>query len=203
MLQYVQEISYNATFPSEISVKGCATMNVNYLGKKTAVKDQFKNYAEKKLKKLEKFFDDDPDVNVIVTNNNEEDTVEVTIKSHGMFFRAERTSKDRFTSIDLVADALIKQIVRNKARIEKGFKNMVIPTPEEAGLVPGADTNDADVLVKTKKFYVRVMDPEEAILQMNMLGHEFFMFRNNEDGEINVVYRRKDGNYGLLEPIKE
>ena len=94
-------------------------MTVNYIGKKTVIRDSFKEYAEKRLKKLGKFFDDDPVVNIIVTNHNEDETVEVTIQSHGMFFRAERTSDDRQTSLDLVLDVLQKQIVRNKERLEK------------------------------------------------------------------------------------
>ena len=94
-------------------------MTVNYIGKKTVIRDSFKEYAEKRLKKLGKFFDDDPVVNIIVTNHNEDETVEVTIQSHGMFFRAERTSDDRQTSLDLVLDVLQKQIVRNKERLDR------------------------------------------------------------------------------------
>ncbi|MEG2074241.1 MAG: sigma 54 modulation/S30EA ribosomal C-terminal domain-containing protein, partial [Angelakisella sp.] len=88
---------------------------------------------------------------------------------------------------------------RNKTRLEKKFHDRSFPELLESYL-PDEPTDD-DVLVKTKKFHVGVMEVEEAILQMNMLDHEFFMFRNGDSGEINVVYRRKDGNYGLLEPI--
>lgn len=175
-------------------------MNITYLGRKTTVKDSFKGYAEKRLKRLEKFFGDDPTVTVVVTNQGEEETVEVTIKSRGMVFRGEKTSKDRQVSLDLVADALASQIVRNKNRLERRLKAPV-PMPEE--IAPTEAEHDADALVKTKKFAVGVMDVEEAILQMNLLGHEFFMFRNGDSGEINVVYRRKDGNYGLLEPVHD
>lgn len=174
-------------------------MNINYIGKKTVIKDSFKEYAAKRLKKLEKFFDDDPTVNIIVTNENEIETVEVTVKSRGMFFRAERDSNDRLTSLDLAVDVLTQQIVRNKNRLEKRFKGAELPLLEE----PDHEAYTPDVLVKTKKFAVGVMDVEEAILQMNMLGHEFFMFRNGDTGEINVVYRRRDDNYGLLEPMPD
>ena len=175
-------------------------MTINYIGKKTTIRDTFKEYAEKRMKKLGKFFDDDPAVTVIVTNNNEDETVEVTIKSHGMFFRAEKTTKDRLTSLDNVTEILAKQIVRNKNRLEKRLKSPFDFTAleEQANLaaLPEAE------LVKTKKFAVATMDAEEAILEMNMLGHEFYMFRSAESGEINVIYRRKDGNYGLLEPLE-
>lgn len=174
-------------------------MNITYLGRKTTIKDSFKEYAAKRLKRLDKFFDDAPDVMIVVTNEGEEETVEVTIKSRGMFFRGEKTSKDRQISLDLVADVLTSQIVRNKNRLERRLKAPV-PMPED---IAPMDDAGPDALVKTKKFPVAVMDVEEAILQMNLLGHEFFMFRNGDSGEINVVYRRKDGNYGLLEPVQD
>lgn len=179
-------------------------MTVNYIGKKTVIRDSFKEYAEKRLKKLGKFFDDDPVVNIIVTNHNEDETVEVTIQSHGMFFRAERTSDDRQASLDLVLDVLQKQIVRNKERLEKRMKDTMdftafgpVEVLAEEQVLPAAE------LVKTKKFHVDTMDVEEAILQMDMLGHTFFLFRDPDSGEINVVYRRNDGNYGLLQPLAD
>ena len=177
-------------------------MTVNYIGKKTVIRDSFKEYAEKRLKKLGKFFDDDPVVNIIVSNHNEDEPVEVTIQSHGMFFRAERTSDDRQTSLDLVLDVLQKQIVRNKERLEKRLKSSMDFTAFDSydALEEAAPATE---LVKTKKFHVETMDAEEAILQMDMLGHTFFMFRSPETGEINVVYRRKDGNYGLLQPLDD
>ena len=179
-------------------------MTVNYIGKKTVIRDSFKEYAEKRLKKLGKFFDDDPVVNIIVTNHNEDETVEVTIQSHGMFFRAERTSDDRQASLDLVLDVLQKQIVRNKERLENRMKATMdftafgpVEVLAEEQVLPAAE------LVKTKKFHVDTMDVEEAILQMDMLGHTFFLFRDPDSGEINVVYRRNDGNYGLLQPLAD
>ena len=174
-------------------------MNITYLGRKTTIKDSFKEYAAKRLKRLEKFFDDDPNVMIVVTNEGDEETVEVTIKSRGMFVRGEKTSRDRQISLDLVADVLSSQIVRNKNRLERRLKT---PVPVIEELTGELEQEGPDTLVKTKKFPVAVMDVEEAILQMNLLGHEFFMFRNGETGEINVVYRRKDGNYGLLEPVQ-
>ena len=174
-------------------------MNITYLGRKTTIKDSFKEYAAKRLKRLEKFFDDDPNVMIVVTNEGDEETVEVTIKSRGMFFRGEKTSRDRQISLDLVADVLSSQIVRNKNRLERRLKT---PVPVIEELTGELEQEGPDTLVKTKKFPVAVMDVEEAILQMNLLGHEFFMFRNGDSGEVNVVYRRKDGNYGLLEPVQ-
>ena len=178
-------------------------MKVNYIGKKTVVKDSFKEYFEKKFIKLEKFFDDTEDVTVVVTNRNEDETVEVTIKSHGMFFRAEKTTDDRFASVDCVIDILTNQIVKNKTRLAKKNKNFDIKNSiKEFYDETIEDDEEEKILVKKKSFTVDVMDVEEAILQMNLLNHQFFMFRSDDTGEINVVYRRKDGNYGVIEPAK-
>lgn len=175
-------------------------MQLNYVGKKTTVRDSFKEMAEKKLQKLDKFFDDNPQVTVIVTNENEMETVEVTIKSRGIFFRAEKAGEDRQNALDQVVDVLHNQIVRNKSRLQKRYKGAAAPF---AQLPDEPKEEAAHTLVKTKRFPVGVMDTDEAILQMDLLGHSFFMFRNGETGEINVVYRRNDGNYGLLEPVAD
>ena len=124
-------------------------------------------------------------------------TVEITIKQRGMIYRAEETSLEMNEALDHVIAALGRQIRRNKTRLEKAKK--VDPNID----FPDAlyDEPDEEIhVVRTKSFYVKVMTPEEAILQMNMLGHQFFMFRDDSTGEINVVYRRKDGDYGLLVP---
>ncbi len=173
-------------------------MNVNYIGKKTTVKDNFKDYAEKRLSKLTKFFGNDVDITVVVTNYNETETVEVTLKSQGMFFRAEKSSDDRSVSLDLVTDVLFNQIVKNKTRLERKFRTDDASFFEDYS---ASEDDTPDEIVKTKKFDISVMNTEEAILQMNMLNHNFFMFRNGDTGEVNVVYKRKDNNYGVLEPI--
>lgn len=175
-------------------------MKINYIGKKTAVRDSFKKYTEKRLKKLDKFFNDDPVVTVIVTNNNEDETVEITIKSHGLFFRAEKTTIDRIASLDIVVDMLSKQIVKNKKRLLKQVKVPVNFQELEEEEIAVPETSE---LVKKKKFTVATMGVEEAILQMNLLNHHFFLFRNSKTDTLNVVYRREDGNYGLLEPLED
>lgn len=172
-------------------------MTINITARKTSVKDSFKERVEKKMSKLAKFFDDEAIASVVVTNEHDRETVEITIHSNGMVFRAEKTTADRLDSLEGVTDSLLKQITRNKAKLQKKFKS---PGIEKAfAAYEDAYTEEYHV-VRTKKFTLKPMDVEEAILQMNMVGHEFFMFRNSESGEINVVYRRNDGNYGLLEP---
>lgn len=175
-------------------------MKVNITARKTTVKDSFRDKVEKKLIKFSRFFDDDAVAAVVVSNEGERETVEVTINSRGMIFRSEKTTEDRFDSLEAVCDVLFKQIAKNKDKLvsrvrEKAFENLL---PED--WVDEAES--AYNIVKHKKFPVHPMSVEEAILQMNMLGHQFFMFENGDTGEINIVYSRHGNSYGLIEPIR-
>lgn len=174
-------------------------MKVNITARKTTVKDSFKEKVEKKLQKLDRFFDDEAAAAVVVSNERERETVEITINYNGMIFRSEKTTADRLDSLDAVCDILFKQIVKNKSKLvsrvrDKAFDDL---SAEDIG-----EAETAYNVVKHKKFPVNAMSVDEAILQMNMLGHEFFMFENSESGEINVVYSRHGGSYGLIEPIR-
>lgn len=173
-------------------------MNISITARKTTVKDSFKERTAKKLAKFDRFFDDEASAVVTVTNERERETVEVTIHSNGMIFRAEKTADDRLDALDGVVDVLFKQIVKNKTKLEsrvraKAFEDLA---PEDMA----SEEDEAYELVKRKKFVVRAMEVDEAILQMNMLGHSFFLFENPDSGELNIVYRRKGGDYGLIEP---
>ena len=152
------------------------------------------NYRTNKSRIDEQYYKklvDDAKAVVTVSNQNGRETVEVTISSGGMFFRAEKTTSDRLDSLEAVADALSRQIVRNKTKLERKFQSgKFLPDAEDVDVQPEENYG----IVRTKKFHVNQMDVQEAILQMNMLGHSFFLFRNPETGEINVVYRRNDGN---------
>lgn len=170
-------------------------MNISILSKNTAVRDLFRERCGKKLTKLDKFFDDDAKAVVTVNNQNGKETVEVTISAGGMFFRAERMTADRMDSLEAVIDALTKQIIHNKTKLERRFQTGKFQQSFDESIEP-----EQYGIVRTKKFHVNQMDVQEAILQMNMLGHSFFLFRNPDTDEINVVYRRNDENYGVLIP---
>jgi putative sigma-54 modulation protein len=172
-------------------------MTINIAAKGTTVREPFRVSLEKKLSKLDRFFDDSAVANVTVSNEGGRETVEVTIKVNSMFFRAEKTTADRLDSLDSVVDALFRQIVKNKTKLEKRLRKSAFAPGYEQDYV---GTEDTYRLVKSKKFNVKPMDVEEAILQMNLVGHNFYVFRNAESEEVCVVYRRNDGNYGLLEP---
>ncbi|WRS28230.1 ribosome-associated translation inhibitor RaiA [Oscillospiraceae bacterium MB08-C2-2] len=171
-------------------------MTVHITSRNTTIRDPFKKSLEKKLSKLDRFFEPDTAAYVTVTNEGSRETVEVTVRDSGMIFRAEKTTGDRLDSLDAVVDALFKQIVKNKTKLEKKMRKSAFVNDYEQDYV---GTEEDYKIVKTKHFNLKPMDVEEAILQMNLLGHSFFMFRNSTHGEISVVYKRQGGDYGLLE----
>jgi len=178
-------------------IKGVESMNIKLTARNTNVRDSFKESLDKKLSKLDRFFDDSVAAAVTIIHESGRETVEVTIKSGGMFYRAEKTSNDRLDSLDAVVDSLFRQIVKNKNKLEKRLRKTAFEPGYDDDFIGAQSTYE---VVKSKRFQVKPMDVEEAILQMNLIGHEFYMFRNLDGGEVCVVYKRKDGNYGLLEP---
>ena len=172
-------------------------MKVTIVGRKVNLRNNFKELAEKKLTKFDRIFDEDAEATVTVTVERNRQTVEITIKQRGMIYRAEETSLEMNEALDHVISALGRQIRRNKTRLERAKKvSQDIDFPDAL-----YDEADEEIQVaRVKHFRVEVMTPEEAILQMNMLGHQFFLFRDDASGEVNVVYRRKNGDYGLLVP---
>lgn len=175
-------------------------MNITITARKTSVRDSFKERISKKLNKLDRFFDEGASAIVTVTNEGDRETVEVTIQSHGMFYRAEKTTDDRLDSLEAVVDSLFRQIVKNKDKLGKRLRDSAF----DAGNVEEGEEAEQAFgeyeIARTKRFVMRPMNVEEAILQMNLVGHEFFVFMNADTSEINVVYKRHNGTYGVLEP---
>ena len=175
-------------------------MKYNIVGRKVNLRDNFKERVYKKLGKFEKIDSEDAEANVKVTLEKNRQTVEVTIYDNGMTYRAESTAPEMNDALDAVVDILGGQIRKNKAKLSKKLRADSIEQYF-------AEESDTDVLpeesytvVKTKNFVVKPLSVEEAILQMNMIGHEFFMFLNSATNQLCVVYKRKDNTYGLLEP---
>ena len=175
-------------------------MKITITSRKVNLKNNFKERVEKKLSKFNRIFGDDALANVTVTLEKNRQTVEVTIKHNGMVYRAENTASEMNDALDTVVDILSRQIRKNKTRLEKKIKSQSLYDylSEEQFSEP-EEESDYKVL-KSKQFPVKPMEVEEAILQMNLIGHQFYMFRNFDTNEINVVYKRKNGSYGLLEP---
>ena len=169
-------------------------MNTVFVARKMTLSDSFKERAEQKLKKLDKFFDD-VKAQVTVSSQKEMATVELTVWAGGMIFRAEARSIDKLDALNDAIDNLIRRIRKNKPRLQKKVKASAFELPEE----PIPEETDYDV-IRTKEVTLRPTHVDEAILQMNMLGHSFFVFLNAESGTVNVVYRRNDGGYGLIVP---
>lgn len=179
-------------------------MKYNIVGRKVNLRDNFKERVYKKLGKFEKIFGEDAEAVVTVTLEKNRQTVEVTIRDNGMLLRAESTAIEMNDALDSVVDILGGQIRKNKTKLSKRFKPDSISKYFDEGMTDSEEDysleEDDYRVVRTKTFSVKPLSIEEAILQMNMIGHEFFMFRNAKSGEINVVYKRKNGTYGLLEP---
>ncbi|MBE7063050.1 MAG: ribosome-associated translation inhibitor RaiA [Clostridia bacterium] len=170
-------------------------MKVNITGRKIDISAGIRSFTEKKLLKLDKFFDDAADAQVTLSVEKERQTAELTIYYGGFVYRAEDTSEDMYASIDRAIDLIERQIRKNKTRLEKKLRDGAFTAAPEM-----SDTEEKEFkIVKSKKHALKPMSPEEAILQMNLLGHEFFVFHNDETDKIDIVYKRKDGNYGLIE----
>lgn len=183
-------------------------MKFNIRGENIEVTGAMKEYVEKKIGKLERYFDETPttDVHVNLSVYNDEQRIEVTIPMTNLLLRGEVQHSDLYAAIDLVVDKLERQIRKYKTKVNRKTRQSGAPkhvfAEMERDLQTAVVEEDSDEfeIVRTKRFNLKPMDSEEAILQMDMLGHSFFVFNNVESGETNVVYRRKDGKYGLIEP---
>ena len=171
-------------------------MKVTITGRKINLRDSFKEYTQKKLQKVERFFGDDADAQVTVSLERDRKTVEVTVKNKGMLYRAEETALDPEDALDAVVDSLVRKIRKNKTRVEKRLRESAF---DELSVEDPIEEEEYEI-VRVKRFPVKPLDVEEAILQMNLSDHQFYMFRNIDTGDINVVYRRHNGDYGLIEP---
>ena len=178
-------------------------MKINIIGRKITVTDKIKDYAEKKLGKMDKFFKDEPEARIVIGTIKDNEYVEASIYASGMIYRAEVIDVDVITAMDKIVDVIERQIRKNKTRLEKKIKREAV---NDSVLLSGEDyTEGEDIsefkIVKKKRFAVKPMTAEEAVLQMNLLGHNFFVFKNAETEQMNVVYKRKDGNYAIIESI--
>lgn len=177
-------------------------MNIKYYGRFVDVTESLQNYAEKKIKKLEWFFGDEAEAQVKFTLERAgKNIVEITITHRGMLFRAEETSTDMYASVDKAVDKLQGQIRRHRTKLEKKADPAALEalTSDEESVPAWEETPDE--LVRVKRFVVKPMAVEDAIAQMDMLGHSFFVFVNAETSITSVVYRRSDGTVGMIEPI--
>lgn len=179
-------------------------MKFVFTDKKVNIPNYIHNYAEKKVGKLDRYFKEDATAAITFSIEKDRNQVEVTIRSSGTIFRVSESSSDMRASIDAAVASLERQFRKNKSRLEKrlrqGAFERTVDEAEVASFVPEGPEEGEYKIVRTKTFPIKPMTQEEAILQMNLLGHSFFAFKNEDaDGSFAVVYRRNDGGYGIIE----
>ncbi len=174
-------------------------MKITYTARKVNLRDNFKDRVEKKLSKFEKIFSENSEVNVVVTLEKNRQTVEITVRDNSMVYRAESTMAEMNDALDKVCDILMRQIRKNKTKLEKRIKSGSIDDFVMQNPQTDVTEDDDYIVVRKKQVIMKPISVDEAILEMNMVNHNFFMFINADTDEVNVVYKRADGNYGLLE----
>ena len=176
-------------------------MKYNIRGDKLEVTDAINSYVESKLDRLNKYFkDEDILANVLLRVRGNSQIIEVTIPTDKFILRSEEEDKDLYAAIDLVSDKLERQIRKNKTRLSRqNVDNKFKEFNFDYEMMDEEETSEDEVIVKRKNIEMKPMDEEEAILEMNLLGHEFFVYKDMHTNQICVLYKRKDGNYGLIE----
>ena len=187
-------------------------MKFTFTEKKVHISDELRAYAEKKIGKLDRFFRGESEAFVTFATERGKHIAEVTIKNGGMFYRVTENTSDMFASVDSSVAAIERQIRKHKTRLEKRLRDGVFAkeaapavTSDEAAGDDYEDEAEVDFkIVRSKMFPIKPMTPEEAVLQMNLLEHEFFVFKNQDHDDIySIVYKRKQGDYGLIETSDE
>ena len=175
-------------------------MKFNIHGKKLDVTESIKNYIEEKIGRLDKYFENPDNITatVLIKLRGNEQVVEATINANKFMLRAEESHKDLYASIDKVSDKIERQIRKNKTRMSKKVNKDLVKDFVLDFEVPEEEEND-NVIVKRKVIENKPMSEDEAILQMELIGHEFFAFKNVDTGDVNIIYKRKDGDYGIME----
>lgn len=172
-------------------------MKTNIYLRKVELGKEKKDMLIKKIDKLGKFFDEEASADIVVAEQKDKMIVEVTIRTADMIYRAEERNEEVYNAADDVVASVTRQIRKNKTRLAKKLREGV---SKEFDVLFDAPEEEADIkIVKTKTHHVKPMSAEEAVLQMNLLGHNFFVFTNAKTNTTDIVYRRKDGNYGLIE----
>ena len=175
-------------------------MKFTFTEKKMDSSEELRAYSERKIGKLDRFFKNEADAYVTFSIERGRFLAEITIHNNGLYYRASELTNDMYASVDSGVAAIERQIRRNKTRLEKRLREGALEREAVPAFVPAEDEEAEEFrIVRSKRFSIKPMSPEEAILQMNLLDHEFFVFKNmDEEDAISVVYKRKQGGYGLI-----
>ena len=188
----------------QILKKDGTTMNINIIGKQVTIRDDMKALAEKKLAKFDRYFPEGADA-VVTVRREEKDQlrVETTISVGGTLIRAEESSSEFKNALTRCVELIEGQIRKNKTRLEKRMKTSFAAAEAAMAVDSAPVPEEGEFEIRKKTFLMKPMTPEEAILQMNLLGHTFYVFEDAENGEMCVVYKRNAGSYGLIVPDKQ
>lgn len=188
----------------QILKKDGTTMNINIIGKQVTIRDDMKALAEKKLAKFDRYFPEGADA-VVTVRREEKDQlrVETTISVGGTLFRAEESSSEFKNALTRCVELIEGQIRKNKTRLEKRMKTSFAAAEAALAVDSAPVPEEGEFEIRKKTFLMKPMTPEEAILQMNLLGHTFYVFEDAENGEMCAVYKRNAGSYGLIVPDKQ
>jgi len=172
-------------------------MKINIIGRQMNVWDEMKSIIEAKLAKLDKYFGDDCQATVTLSSKHNKKCLEITITASGTIFRSEVQEETFRNALDKAVYVIERQIRKNKTRLAKRLRSGAF----DGGIIDTGEDfeEEAEFKIRRKTFTLKPMSTEEAIMQMNLLDHEFFVFKDDKTGEVNVVYKRKDGDYGLIE----
>ena len=170
-------------------------MKITFTSRQTTVKDSIKELVEKKLQKLDKYFDKEASAAVTFSNKRNKECLEITIYYNGTLFRSEVEEEFYRDALDRSVDTIERQIRKNKTKLEKRLRATAFEAPYESSEV---FVEEDEKVVRVKTFDMKPMTVDEAILQMNLLDHMFYVFKNIENDQTNVVYKRKDGHYGII-----
>lgn len=186
------------SYLDNLLIKELDIMRFIITGRNIDVTEGLKSAVEEKLGKLDRFFAPETEVNVTLSVEKERQKIEVTIPVKGNIIRSEQVSSDMYVSIDLVEEVIERQLKKHKNKIVSKQQNAAAFAQEFVD--KDYDDEDDVKIIRTKRFGIKPMDPEEACVQMELLGHNFYVFFNSETEEVNVVYKRKGNTYGLIEP---
>lgn len=181
-------------------MRGAGSMKVTVVAKNIQLTPALKESVEKKISKLDRYFEPEIQARATLSVQKNRQIVEVTIPFNGVILRGEESTEDMYKSIDLVEDKLERQIRKQKTKLQKRNSGGSLRYPSFNAKEVEEGLEEDKKIVKTKNFNVKPMSSEEAILQMELLGHSFFVYEDSETSKVSVMYKRKDGNYGLIEP---
>lgn len=181
------------------ATKGLDIMRIKITGRNIELTEGLKAAVEDKLNKLEKYFTPDTEVNVTLSVEKERQKVEVTIPMKGSYIRSEQVSSDMYVSIDLVEEVIERQLKKYRTKLVTKQQNAAAVFKQDF-LDEKSEDDEEIKIIRTKKFDMKPMYPEDACVEMELLGHDFYVFINAETEDVNVVYKRKGNTYGLIEP---